>query len=104
MMTDVAHHTANDGLDQFIAYYFLHTAAAPPTADELDCRIAVWLRQSFGVDIDFAVNGALGKLEGLGLLRHEKERLFVSPLDGASAQLQAVWDKFLASEPKVPAK
>ena len=92
MMTDVAHHTANDGLDQFIAYYFLHTAAAPPTADELDCRIAVWLRQSFGVDIDFAVNGALGKLEGLGLLQRQQERLFVSPRDGAIAQLRAVAD------------
>ena len=89
---------------RILAYYFLHTAAAPLTADELEGRIEAWLRQTFGVDIDFAVNGALGKLEGLGLLRREKERLFVAPLDVAFAQLQAVWDKFLASEPKVPAK
>jgi hypothetical protein len=50
------------------------------------------------VEIDFAVNGALGKLEGLGPLRRQQERLFVSPLDGALAQLQAVWGKFLAPE------
>ena len=62
--------------------------------DELDGRIEAWLRKTFGVEIDFAVNGALGKLEGLGLLRREQERLFVSPLDGAIAQLQAVWDQF----------
>jgi hypothetical protein len=78
--------------------YFLHTAAAPPTADELDGRIEAWLRQAFGAEIDFAVNGAPGKLEGLGLLRRQQERLFVSPLDGALAQLQAVWGKFLAPE------
>jgi hypothetical protein len=78
--------------------YFLHTAAAPPTADELDGRIEAWLRHAFGAEIDFAVNGALGKLEELGLLRRQQERLFVSPLDGALAQLQAVWGKFLAPE------
>jgi hypothetical protein len=90
--------------EAFLAYYFLRTAAAPPTADELDGRIEAWLRQTFGVDVDFAVNGALGKLEGMGLLRHEKERLFVSPLDGALAQLQAVWDRFLSSGPQAADK
>ena len=39
----------------------------------------------------------LGKLEGLSLLRRQQERLFVSPLDWALAQLQAVWDRFLGS-------
>jgi hypothetical protein len=83
--------------EAFLAYYFLHTAAAPPTVDELDSRIEAWLRKTFGVEIDFAVNGALGKLDGLGLLRREQERLFVSPLDGAIAQLHGVWGEFFAS-------
>jgi Protein of unknown function (DUF3754) len=86
--------------EAFLAYYFLHTAAAPLTADELEGRIEAWLQQTFGVEIDFAVNGALGKLEGLSLLRRQQERLFVSPLDGALAQLQAVWDRFLSSGPQ----
>jgi hypothetical protein len=73
----------------------LHTAATPPTADELDSRIEAWLRQTFGMD--FAVNGALGKLEGLSLLRRQQERLFVSPPDGAIAQLHGVWGEFFAS-------
>jgi hypothetical protein len=90
--------------EAFLAYYFLHTAAVPPTADELDSRIEAWLRQTFGVEIDFAVNGALGKLEGLGLLRRQQERLFVSPLDGALAQLQAEWGKFLSPERQAAAK
>ena len=87
--------------EAFLAYYFLHTAAAPLTADELEGRIEAWLRQTFGVEIDFAVNGALGKLEGLGLLRREKERLFVSPLDGASRPTASAYGiKFLTSEPE----
>jgi len=90
--------------EAFLAYYFLHTAAAPPTADELDGRIEAWLRRAFGVEIDFAVNGALGKLERWGLLRRQQERLFVSPLDGALAQLKAVWGKFLVPERKAADK
>ena len=84
--------------EAFLAYYFLHTAPAPPTAAELDGRIEAWLRKTFGVETDFAVNGALGKLESLSLLRRQRERLFVSPLDGAIAQLQGLWGKFLSPE------
>jgi Protein of unknown function (DUF3754) len=90
--------------EAFLAYHFLHTAAEPPTADELDGRIEAWLQQSFGVEIDFEVNGALGKLERLGLLRRQEQRLFVSPLDGAIAQLQGVWGKFLSDGSKAVAK
>jgi hypothetical protein len=90
--------------EAFLAYYFLHTAAAAPSADELDSRIEAWLRQAFGVDVDFAVNSALAKLEGLGLLRRQQGRLFVSPLDGALAHLRSVWDGFLAPEAAATAK
>jgi hypothetical protein len=90
--------------EAFLAYHFLHTAPQPPTADELDGRIEAWLQQSFGVEIDFEVNDALGKLERLGLLRRQEQRLFVSPLDGAIAQLQDVWARFLSDEPKAEAK
>jgi hypothetical protein len=90
--------------EAFLAYHFLLTAAAPPTADELEDRVEAWLRKSFGADIDFAVNGALGKLEGLGLLRRQQERLFVSPLDGALAELQAIWDRFISSGPQAADK
>jgi hypothetical protein len=44
------------------------------------------------VEIDFAVNGAPGKRDGPSLLRRQQERLFVSPRDGAIAQLRAVAD------------
>ena len=86
--------------EAFLAYYFLRAAPAPPNADELDGRIEAWLHEAFGIDIDFKVEDALGRLERLGLLKREGERLFVSPLDGALAQLRSVWNSlFPAKEP-----
>ena len=80
--------------EAFLAYHFLHVAAAPPTQDELDGRIEQWLRKSFDVDLDFEVDDALGKLDRLGLLRRDGGRLSVLPLDMALAQLDRVWDNF----------
>jgi hypothetical protein len=88
----------------FLAYYFLHTAAASPTAAKLDARIEAWLQEGFGLKVHFAVTGALDKLERLGLLRRQGERLFVSPLDEAIIQLQAVWDRFLNFGPQAADK
>jgi Protein of unknown function (DUF3754) len=80
--------------EAFLAYHFLHASSAPPTADQIEGRIEAWLRETFGVDLDFAVDGALVKLERLGLLKRDGERLAVPPLDGALAQLRRVWDDF----------
>lgn len=90
----------------FLAYYFIHTAAEPPTADELDGRIETWLKAACDVEVDFAVEGALQKLERLGVLRRKSgpqggeqgERLFVSPPPVAYAQLRTVWAGLLAPE------
>jgi Protein of unknown function (DUF3754) len=89
---------AQECREAYLAYHFLHTAPSPPSAEELDARIAAWLRGSFGVDLDFKVEDALAKLEGLGLLKRDGERLFVSPLDGAIAQLQAAWNRLVPGE------
>jgi uncharacterized protein DUF3754 len=78
--------------EAFLAYHFVRMAPSPPNADELDGRIETWLRETFGIDLDFKVEDALTKLNRLGLLRREGERLIVSPLDGALAQLHCVWN------------
>jgi hypothetical protein len=86
-----------------LAYYFLHVASSPPTADELDGRIEAWLQETFGVDLDFKVDDALARLAALGLLKRDGERLFVSPLDGAAAQLHAAWNRlFPIEKPATP--
>jgi hypothetical protein len=90
--------------EAFLAYYFLHTASAPLTADELDGHIEAWLRDSFGVDLDFEVDDALNKLERLGLLSRQGERLFVSPLDEAVAQLRRVWDSYFSAQAPIAAE
>ncbi len=86
--------------EAFLAYHFLHVAANPPTAADLDCRIKAWLLATFGLDREFAVADALAGLERLGLLKRQGERLFVSPFDEAFAALNRAWDSlFAADEP-----
>jgi Protein of unknown function (DUF3754) len=80
-----------------LAYHFIRTAPSAPTAAELAARIEAWLTENFEVNLDFAIDNALSTLDRFGLLRREGERLFVSPLDDAIAQLHRVWDNFFKS-------
>ncbi len=75
-----------------LAYHFLRTA--PPTLAPADLagRIDAWLHTIFGVDVDFQIGDAIEKLERLKLIKREGERLFVSPLDEALAELRLVWN------------
>jgi hypothetical protein len=54
--------------EAFLAYHFLRTGSAPPTAHELANRVAEWLRATFGVNVAFNVAEAAARLERLGLL------------------------------------
>jgi hypothetical protein len=81
-----------------LAYHFLQVAPTPLEVGEIDERVEAWLREEFGLNLDFKVTKALAKLERLGLVRREGERLFVSSLDGALAQLHAVWNSSLSAD------
>jgi len=89
--------------EAFLAYYFLLAAPSPPDVGELEGRIEAWLRESFGLDLDFKVTEALNKLEKLGILQKDGERLFVSPLDRALAQLHDFWDGLFPAEKAIGA-
>jgi hypothetical protein len=80
--------------EAFLAYRFLLVPGDGPTQDELDRRIESWLKETFGVEVDFECNDALAKLDRLGLLRREGERRFVLPLDDALARLDQQWDDY----------
>ena len=80
--------------EAFLAYYFLRTMPSPPTQTELDEHIEQWLRDTFGVDVDFEVDDALAKLDRLELLRRDGERLSVPPPEAALARLDYVWDNY----------
>lgn len=79
--------------EAFLAYYFLRTAASPLTANDLDARIEAWLQSTFGMELDFEVADAVDKLERLGLLMRQGERLLAVPFDEAFANLHGVWSK-----------
>jgi hypothetical protein len=79
--------------EAFVAYYFLHTAASPLTANDLDGRIEAWLQSTFRIDLDFEVADAVDKLERLGLLKRHGERLVAVPLDEAFTSLHCFWNK-----------
>ena len=80
--------------EAFLAYYFLLAPGDGPTEDALDRRIEAWLKQTFGADIDFECDDALAKLDRLGLLRRDGDRLSVPPLDEALVRLDRIWDNF----------
>ena len=85
--------------EAFLAYHFLRTASAPPTAHELAHSVGDWLRSTFGVNVAFNVAEAAARLERLGLLTSRGGRLFVSPLDAALVELGRVWDDFFPRAP-----
>ena len=85
--------------EAFLAYHFLRTASAPPTAQELAHSVEDWLRSTFGVNVAFNVAEAAARLERLGLLTSRGGRLFVSPLDAALVELGRVWDDFFPRAP-----
>jgi hypothetical protein len=84
-----------------LAYRFISKANPAPTAAEVAIGIETWLAKNFGVSVDFGISDALETLGRFGLVRHEKERLFVLPLEPAIAQLHQVWNNFFKREGQV---
>jgi uncharacterized protein DUF3754 len=80
--------------EAFLAYYFLLAPGENKTEPTLDAWIEKWLRQAFNVDIDFECDDALAKLDRLGLLERNGDKLSVPPLDEALRRLDQTWDNF----------
>jgi hypothetical protein len=81
-----------------LAYHFIRKADAAPTATEVARCVETWLAKSFAVDVDFKIADALDTLDRFGLVRRDSERLVVSPLEPAIAQLHQVWNNFFQHE------
>lgn len=78
--------------ETLLGYSFLHAAKAPLTKNELDVRIEAWLKERFRIDIDFEADDAVAKLERLGLLKRDGEKLSVLPLQAALERMDELWD------------
>src|SRR5262252_2565080 len=81
-----------------LAYHFIRKAEAAPTAAEVAGDVETWLAKNFTVNVDFKIADALATLNRFGLVRRERERLFVPPLEPAIAQLHQVWNNFFKRE------
>jgi len=85
--------------EAFLAFYFLSTASSAPDRAGLEDSIESWLSRAFGVAVGFKVGDALAKLDRLGLLLRDGERLSVLPLDAALLKLDGVWGDFFRPKP-----
>ena len=85
--------------EAFLAFYFLSTASSAPDRDGLEDSIESWLSCAFGVAVGFKVGDALAKLDRLGLLLRDGERLSVLPLDAALLKLDGIWGDFFKPKP-----
>ncbi|HWE37291.1 MAG TPA: DUF3754 domain-containing protein [Isosphaeraceae bacterium] len=89
--------------EALLAYVFLHLGRDEPepwTPDRLDARIESYLHDSLGINPDFEIADALGKLVRLGLVRQDRaDRLEALPLDNALAILDERWDDLFRHAP-----
>jgi hypothetical protein len=82
--------------ETMLAYYFLWRRlghAEEWTMERLDIHIETFLKSVSGVEIDFEISDALGKLFRLGLARRDVQgRLRAVPIDQALVALDRHWD------------
>jgi hypothetical protein len=74
-----------------------------PGLDEatIDRRVEDWLRDRFGLELDFEIDDALAKLVRLGLAERDDEgRYRVLPVDQALTELDRRWDDFFSYHSK----
>ena len=76
-----------------IAYYFLWRYG-DMTEDELDSSAETFLKNAFGLEVDFEVDDALDKLLKEGLVEKVGERFRAAPLEEALRLLDHKWDNY----------
>lgn len=84
--------------ETLLAYYFLlaekNASGLPFTMEELDDRIEEWMRERFGIDMDFEVDDAVRKLEEKGILKQKDGRYTVPSMRKSLEILDEQWDSY----------
>jgi hypothetical protein len=75
--------------EALLGYVFAQRADGWATEEQLDSKVEAFLRERFGCDIDFEMNDALAKVEALGLIERDGEKLRGRPIDEAVTRLRA---------------
>jgi hypothetical protein len=82
--------------ETMLAYFFLWRRLDQPevwTMDKLDAHIEAFLKSVSGIEINFEVADALGKLFRLGLARRDNQgSLHAVPIETALTKLDDLWD------------
>jgi hypothetical protein len=81
-----------DVKEAFLAYGLIHRAQHPLAKAEIDKLAEEFLRERFGLEIDFEIHDALSKLERLGLVTRDGEAYSAVAPHEALARLDAAWD------------
>jgi hypothetical protein len=81
-----------DAKEAILAYGMLRRAQKPLAKAEIDNFSEAFLHERFGLEIDFEIQDALGKLERLGVVMREGDTYSALPPSDALARLDAAWD------------
>ncbi len=96
----VLHHLVDNAEEEetkeaLLAWYFLRTARAPLTRDELDEAIETWFADEHDLRMDFEVEDGVAKLEALRLVRKvDGGRLETVDIEEALRRLDERWDEY----------
>lgn len=82
-----------DCKEAMLAYHTL-LAGGPMTKDALDKAIEAFLREAFGMDVDFEIGDAMAKLERLKLVTLSGDTYAAVSTSDALARLDEAWDGY----------
>jgi len=82
-----------DCKEAMLAYHTL-LAGGPMTKDALDKAIEAFLREAFGMDVDFEIGDAMAKLERLNLVTLSGDTYAAVSTSDALARLDEAWDGY----------
>lgn len=82
-----------DCKEAMLAYHTL-LAGGPMTKDTLDKAIEAFLREAFGMDVDFEIGDAMAKLERLKLVTLSGDAYAAVSTNDALARLDEAWDGY----------
>ena len=81
---------ASEAKETLLSYFFLLTQGEM-SVTELDQKIEKFIKDEYGIAIDFEINDGLAKLKKLGLLIQKENKLSVIPLEETTPILQQHW-------------
>lgn len=81
-----------DAKEAILGFWALRRADRPAAKAEIDAWCEAFLRERFGLNINFEIGDALDKLERLGLVSREGEGYLAATTGEALDRLDAAWD------------